>query len=152
MSGKYSGIPGQTSPFIQGPDRTPIRGDTHEDPLEDGVGLNGTEQEAWGKKGSGEESVSEDDTDELSPFLMVIPSDMSPPSKLLFDDHVAEKNSFHAHYNSIPPIYSLAKNGISPPHTLFLLESLERVLSSNVKTVKHGTPVESGLLGWIQSC
>ncbi|KAJ7465709.1 hypothetical protein FB451DRAFT_980202, partial [Mycena latifolia] len=57
-----------------------------------------------------------------------------------FDDHVAEKNSFRAYDNSIPnAIYSLAKNGISPPLTLFLPASLERVRSSNVKTVKHGT-------------
>ncbi|KAJ7473423.1 hypothetical protein FB451DRAFT_1468234, partial [Mycena latifolia] len=57
-----------------------------------------------------------------------------------FDDHVAEKNVFRAHDNSIPSaIYSLAKNGISPPLTLFLPASLARIRSSNVKTVKHGT-------------
>ncbi|KAJ7826422.1 hypothetical protein B0H13DRAFT_1918200 [Mycena leptocephala] len=100
-----------------------------------------------------EENVTDDEADELSPFLMVVPSgeksqpdgglatvpestDTSPPSKLLFDDHVAEKNSFHAHDNAI---YSLAKNGISPPLTLFLPASLGRIRSSNVKTIKHGT-------------
>ncbi|KAJ6453350.1 hypothetical protein C8R45DRAFT_801347, partial [Mycena sanguinolenta] len=57
-----------------------------------------------------------------------------------FDDAVAEKNSFCAHDNTIPvAIYSLAKNGISPPLNLFLPTSLERIRSSNVKTVKHGT-------------
>ncbi|KAJ7840406.1 hypothetical protein B0H14DRAFT_2360709 [Mycena olivaceomarginata] len=50
------------------------------------------------------------------------------------------RNSFHTHDNSIPAaIYSLAKNGISPPLTLFLPASLERIRSSNIKTVKHGT-------------
>ncbi|KAJ7697910.1 hypothetical protein B0H17DRAFT_1130190 [Mycena rosella] len=108
--------------------------------------------------GRREEGISDDEADELSPFLMVIPSgekpipgdavDVSPqhivPShtstKPLFDDTVAEKNSFRANNNSIPEvIYSLAKNRISPPLTLCLPASLERIHSSNVKTVKHGT-------------
>jgi hypothetical protein len=53
---------------------------------------------------------------------------------------IAEKNSFRTHDNTIPgAIRSLAKNGISPALTLFLPASLERIRSSNVKTVKHGT-------------
>ncbi|KAJ7200557.1 hypothetical protein GGX14DRAFT_315778, partial [Mycena pura] len=57
-----------------------------------------------------------------------------------FDDDAAGKNTFRAHDNTIPAaIYSLAKNGISPPLTLFLPLSLEKIRSSNVKTVKHGT-------------
>ncbi|KAJ6467531.1 hypothetical protein C8R47DRAFT_1303494, partial [Mycena vitilis] len=57
-----------------------------------------------------------------------------------FDDATAALNTFRAHDNTIPAaIYSLAKNGISPPLTLFLAGSLERIRSSNVKTVKHGT-------------
>ncbi|KAJ7658474.1 hypothetical protein B0H17DRAFT_1213218 [Mycena rosella] len=58
---------------------------------------------------------------------MVVPAVPSHTStKLLFDDTVAEKNSFRANDNSIPEaIYSLAKNGISPPLTLFLPASLE---------------------------
>lgn len=82
------------------------------------------------RRAAGHENASDDEADELSPFLMVVPSgekslteggpvaapestDTAPPSKLLFDDHVAEKNSFHANDNSIPAaIYSLAKNGI----------------------------------------
>jgi hypothetical protein len=61
------------------------------------------------RREAGEENVSADEADELSPFLMAVPSgeksqadgglviappestDTSPPSKLLFDDHVAEK-------------------------------------------------------------
>lgn len=51
-----------------------------------------------------------------------------------------EKNTFRAHNITIPAaIYSLAKNGISPPLTLFLPASLEIIRSSNVKTLKHGT-------------
>ncbi|KAJ7212622.1 hypothetical protein GGX14DRAFT_620923, partial [Mycena pura] len=57
-----------------------------------------------------------------------------------FDDQVAEKNTFRANDDSIPSaIASLAKNGISPPLSLFLPASLARIRSSNVKTVKHGT-------------
>ncbi|KAJ7208595.1 hypothetical protein GGX14DRAFT_365198 [Mycena pura] len=60
--------------------------------------------------------------------------------KLLFTDKNAATNSFRANDNTIPnAIFSLAKNGISPPLTLFLPASLARIRSSNVKTVKHGT-------------
>ncbi|KAJ7645728.1 hypothetical protein B0H17DRAFT_1148383 [Mycena rosella] len=85
---------------------------------------------------SGEKPIPGDAVD-VSP-QPIVPSHTS--TKLLFDDTVAEKNSFRANNNSIPEvIYSLAKNGISPPLTLFLPASLERIHSSNVKTVKHGT-------------
>ncbi|KAJ7432355.1 hypothetical protein B0H11DRAFT_1973816 [Mycena galericulata] len=106
--------------------------------------------------------VSEDEEDELGPYILAekIPSGEKPgpegaetippkspsgvvsggPGNLLFEDGVAEKNTFRAHDNSIPvAIYSLAKNGISPPLTLFLPASLETIRSSNVKTLKHGT-------------
>ncbi|KAJ7277270.1 hypothetical protein C8J57DRAFT_1057540 [Mycena rebaudengoi] len=66
--------------------------------------------------------------------------DIVPESKLLFEDSVAAQNTFRAHDNSIPTaITSLAKNGISPPLSLFLPASLERIRSVNVKTMKHGT-------------
>ncbi|KAJ7688644.1 hypothetical protein B0H14DRAFT_3533240 [Mycena olivaceomarginata] len=114
------------------------------------------------RRKAGATDVSDDEPDDLTPFLIVVPSgerdglkappelpvvpDSVPPVSadapegLLFDDSVAERNSFHAHDNSIPSaIRSLAKNGISPALTLFLPTSLERIRSSNVKTVKHGT-------------
>ncbi|KAJ7189206.1 hypothetical protein C8R46DRAFT_35908 [Mycena filopes] len=113
------------------------------------------------RREQGQEGVSEDEPDELAPFLMVAPSgdkagppstgaasfvapensnDLRSSTTLLFDDTVAEKNSFKANDNSIPDaIYSLARNGISPPLTLFLPTSLDRVRSGNAKTVKHGT-------------
>ncbi|KAJ7615663.1 hypothetical protein DFH06DRAFT_1108069 [Mycena polygramma] len=111
------------------------------------------------RRKAGEQDVSDDEEDELTAFLVVAPSgenpqpqgetgtppspklaDALPNSQLLFDDAVAAKNSFHAHDDSIPTaIFSLAKNGISPPLTLFLPTSLERIRASNVKTVKHGT-------------
>ncbi|KAJ7789077.1 hypothetical protein B0H13DRAFT_2394912 [Mycena leptocephala] len=110
------------------------------------------------RRKAGGKDVSEDESDDLAPYLMVVPSGENPqpsdtpdiPSestgqgssvtKLLFDDNVAEKNTFRAHDDTIPAaIYSLAKNGISPPLTLFLPASLERIRTSNVKTVKHGT-------------
>ncbi|KAJ7613012.1 hypothetical protein FB45DRAFT_729304, partial [Roridomyces roridus] len=57
-----------------------------------------------------------------------------------FGDEAAEKNTFRANNDSIPlAIFSLAKNGISPPLTLFMPDSLDRIRSSNVKTMKHGT-------------
>ncbi|KAJ6594990.1 hypothetical protein B0H10DRAFT_2329445 [Mycena sp. CBHHK59/15] len=83
---------------------------------------------------SGEKSQPENPA--ASPNSSDAPSD----SKLLFSDDIAAKNSFRAHDNSIPSaVFSLAKNGLSPPLTLFLPASLERIRSSNVKTVKHGT-------------
>ncbi|KAJ7181970.1 hypothetical protein C8R46DRAFT_1210440 [Mycena filopes] len=113
------------------------------------------------RREQGQEGVSEDEPDELAPFLMVAPSggkagppstgaasfvapensnDLRSSTTLLFDDTVAEKNSFKANDNSIPDAtYSLARNGISPPLTLFLPTSLDRVRSGNAKTVKHGT-------------
>ncbi|KAJ7881738.1 hypothetical protein B0H14DRAFT_2340215 [Mycena olivaceomarginata] len=114
------------------------------------------------RRKAGATDVSDDEPDDLTPFLIVVPSgerdglnappelpvvpDSVPPVSadtpegLLFDDSVAERNSFHVHDNSIPSaIRSLAKNGISPALTLFLPTSLERIRSSNVKTVKHGT-------------
>ncbi|KAJ7663373.1 hypothetical protein DFH06DRAFT_1324836 [Mycena polygramma] len=111
------------------------------------------------RRKAGEDGVSDDEEDELTAFLVVAPSgenpqpqgetgtppslklaDALPNSQLLLDDAVAAKNSFQAHDNSIPAaVFSLAKNGISPPLTLFLPASLERIRASNVKTVKHGT-------------
>ncbi|KAJ7330909.1 hypothetical protein DFH08DRAFT_708788 [Mycena albidolilacea] len=114
------------------------------------------------RRKAGATDVSDDEPDDLTPFLIVVPSgerdglnappelpvvpESVPPVSadtsegLLFDDSVAERNSFHVHDNSIPSaIRSLAKNGISPALTLFLPASLERIRSSNVKTVKHGT-------------
>ncbi|KAJ7758188.1 hypothetical protein DFH07DRAFT_1025059 [Mycena maculata] len=109
------------------------------------------------------EDVSEDEEDKLAPFILggIAPTGENPhpeganivppnhssapatsvvPGKLLFEDGVAEKNTFRAHDKSIPAsIYSLAKNGICPPLSLFLPASLERIRSSNVKTLKHGT-------------
>ncbi|KAJ7153933.1 hypothetical protein C8R43DRAFT_848102, partial [Mycena crocata] len=70
----------------------------------------------------------------------VQPTESAPSSTLLFDDLEAEKNSFTANDDSIPlAIFSLAKNRISPPLTLFLPASLERIRLSNIKTVKHST-------------
>ncbi|KAJ6548080.1 hypothetical protein B0H10DRAFT_2243259 [Mycena sp. CBHHK59/15] len=64
--------------------------------------------------------VSEDEEDELGPYILAgkVPSGVvsGGPGNLLFEDGVAEKNTFHAHNNSIPIIRS-----------------------SNVKTLKHGT-------------
>jgi hypothetical protein len=110
------------------------------------------------RRKAGDRDVSDDEGDDLAPYLMVVPSGENPqpndtpdiPSKstdqgsavtkLLFDDNVAEKNTFRAQDDTIlVAIYSLAKNGISPPLTLFLPASLERIRTSNVKTVKHGT-------------
>lgn len=102
------------------------------------------------RKGGGED-VSEDEEEAFAPYLVVVPSGgvpftiespeaPAPTSKLLFDDAVASKNTFQANDNSIPSaIFFLVKNGISPSLTLFLPESLARIRSSNVKTVKHGT-------------
>ncbi|KAJ7799274.1 hypothetical protein B0H14DRAFT_3788169 [Mycena olivaceomarginata] len=129
------------------------------------VGRNDKRRE---RRAAGEEGVSDEEPDDLTPFMMVVPSgaqgtanplvtpsghgeqglNSSPEvqavadseQELLFDDNIAEKNSFRAHDNTIPgAIRSLAKNGISPALTLFLPASLERIRSSNVKTVKHGT-------------
>ncbi|KAJ7732302.1 hypothetical protein B0H16DRAFT_1328814 [Mycena metata] len=108
-----------------------------------------------------EENVSDDEEDDLSPYIQVlgaaaaganplpplgiftpsqVPETPTVVSKLLLTDKNAAKNTFHANDNSIPAaIFSLAKNGISPPLTLFLPTSLDRIRSSNVKTVKHGT-------------
>ncbi|KAJ7669585.1 hypothetical protein B0H17DRAFT_1209657 [Mycena rosella] len=162
------GISGQTSPHVQGPLETPIlaggRGNVvfSADAMKvlrkmeiERLERNNNQAE---RREKGEEGISDDEADELTPFLMVVPAGEKPipgdavntapqpivPShtstKLLFDDTVAEKNSFRANDNSIPEaIYSLAKNGISPPLTLFLPASLELIRSSNVKTVKHGT-------------
>ncbi|KAJ7608740.1 hypothetical protein FB45DRAFT_1039411 [Roridomyces roridus] len=113
-----------------------------------------------------EDNVSEDEGDDLSPYMVVVPSgggngtgtgenldgragnkEMGPgaggsPSegKFLFGDEAAEKNTFKANNDSIPlAIFSLAKNGISPPLTLFMPDALDRIRSSNMKTMKHGT-------------
>ncbi|KAJ7851447.1 hypothetical protein B0H13DRAFT_1729064 [Mycena leptocephala] len=105
------------------------------------------------RRTAGEENVSEDEAEPFAPFTLVYPSGDLPPadgspgktspaqaSTFLFDDDAAAANSFEANDNSIPSsIFYLAKNGISPPLTLFLPASLARIRSSNIKTVKHGT-------------
>ncbi|KAJ7716253.1 hypothetical protein DFH07DRAFT_973950 [Mycena maculata] len=164
-----SGISGQTSPFLEG-----LNGGA---PIQDQGRKKGNivfsadaikvlrkweilhlerNNKRAERRTAGEENVSEDEEDELTPYVMVVPSgEKSQPenpaaspkssdtpldSKLLFSDDIAAKNSFRAHNNSIPSaVFSLAKNGLSPPLTLFLPASLERIRSSNVKTVKHGT-------------
>ncbi|KAJ7503895.1 hypothetical protein B0H11DRAFT_1905782 [Mycena galericulata] len=102
MSGENSGILGQTSPFIHRPDGTIIRGDAGGNVLFsadamkilrkmelDRMERNRKRRE---RREAEEENVSDDEEDELSPFLMVVPSDTSPPSKLLFDDHAEIKH------------------------------------------------------------
>ncbi|KAJ7867358.1 hypothetical protein B0H14DRAFT_2572887 [Mycena olivaceomarginata] len=82
MSGENSGISGQTSPFIQRRGETPTRGDARGNVLFSADAMNilrkmeldrreqnkkrGDRREAW------EENVSDDEADELSPFLMVV--------------------------------------------------------------------------------
>ncbi|KAJ7235884.1 hypothetical protein B0H12DRAFT_1222554 [Mycena haematopus] len=163
------GISGQTGPIIGSagaPIREIARGSVVLAPASVGIlrRLNAAREERNRKRAEGREKgdteVSEDEPDELAPLLtaVVSPQERSGPgnsgaplqdtatphahssSRLLFEDAVAEKNSFQAHDNSIPDaVFSLAKNGISPPLTLFLPRSLERVRSGNVKMVKHGT-------------
>ncbi|KAJ7716209.1 hypothetical protein B0H16DRAFT_1741438 [Mycena metata] len=167
------GVPGQSSPFIQGGGgRAPI---PPNDPRNGSVVFSieavnivkklGRQRVERNKKraerrAAGDEDVSDDEVDELAAYMMVVPSQLygegSAPdgeedalggcagapanSQRLFDDEVAEKNTFQAHDTSIPAaIFSLAKNGISPPLTIFLPASLARIRASNVKTVKHGT-------------
>ncbi|KAK6967055.1 hypothetical protein R3P38DRAFT_3509002 [Favolaschia claudopus] len=104
------------------------------------------------RRKAGEKDVSEDEGDGLAPLITLVPSGEIPTdfgaleaqdseaSKLLFDDSKAALNSFQAIDDSIPSaIFFLAKNGISPPLTIFLPASLARIRSSNIKTVKHGT-------------
>jgi hypothetical protein len=105
------------------------------------------------RRKAGEENVSDDEGEPFAPYTLVFPSGDLPPahgglestnsapaSNFLFDDDAAAANSFEANDNSIPSsIFYLAKNGISPPLTLFLPASLARIRSSNIKTVKHGT-------------
>ncbi|KAJ7135308.1 hypothetical protein C8R46DRAFT_1047970 [Mycena filopes] len=165
------GIPGQSSPFINaGGNRAPIRlGEPQNGSVIFSVEAVGilkkleAEREARNKKrgerrAADEQGVSDDETDELSAYLMVVPATGENPgpaenadtpqdstvttqsSTLLFDDDSAARNTFQAHDTSIPAaVFSLARNGISPPLTLFMPTSLERIRSSNVKTVKHGT-------------
>ncbi|KAJ7435716.1 hypothetical protein B0H11DRAFT_2366638 [Mycena galericulata] len=164
------GISGQTSPFISSV-RAPIQGIARGSVVlpPESVGILRRLDAAREKRNEkraerrekGDNEVSEDEPDELTPFLMVAsvqerseagssgdaafqktatPHIAHSSNRLLFEDAVAEKNSFQAHDNSIPDaVFSLAKNGISPPLTLFLPQSLERLRSGNVKTVKHGT-------------
>ncbi|KAJ7790953.1 hypothetical protein B0H13DRAFT_2173372 [Mycena leptocephala] len=105
------------------------------------------------RRKAGEENVSDDEGEPFAPYTLVFPSGDLPPahgglestnsapaSNFLFDDDAAAANSFEVNDNSIPSsIFYLAKNGISPPLTLFLPASLARIRSSNIKTVKHGT-------------
>ncbi|KAJ6533613.1 hypothetical protein B0H19DRAFT_1383610 [Mycena capillaripes] len=145
------GISGQTSPFI-GAGGAPIHGVARGSVVlpPEGVGIlqrldaarEKRNQKRAERREKGDKEVSEDEPDELAPFLAGPEALEIPPSskQLLFEDAVAEKNSFQAHDNSIPDaVFSLAKNGISPPLTLFLPRSLERIRSGSVKTVKHGT-------------
>ncbi|KAJ7182085.1 hypothetical protein C8R46DRAFT_885221 [Mycena filopes] len=117
------------------------------------------------RRTAGEANVSDDEEDDLTPYYLgnvsggsplpnvgtaaapqvtgnapTVPNVVAANSKVLFTDQKAANNSFRANDNTIPnAIFSLAKNGISPPLTLFLPISLDRIRSSNVKTVKHGT-------------
>ncbi|KAK7013695.1 hypothetical protein R3P38DRAFT_2638826 [Favolaschia claudopus] len=104
------------------------------------------------RRKAGEKDVSEDEGEGLAPLITLVPSGEIPTDfgaldaqeseapKLLFDDSKAALNSFQAIDDSIPSaIFFLAKNGISPPLTIFLPASLARIRSSNIKTVKHGT-------------
>ncbi|KAJ7161600.1 hypothetical protein C8R46DRAFT_1283859 [Mycena filopes] len=116
------------------------------------------------RRTAGEANVSDDEEDDLTPYYLgnvsggsplpnvgtaaapqvtgnapTVPNVVAANSKVLFTDQKAANNSFRANDNTIPnAIFSLAKNGISPPLTLFLPISLDRIRSSNVKTVKHG--------------
>ncbi|KAJ7711615.1 hypothetical protein B0H16DRAFT_1627858 [Mycena metata] len=170
MAPGKAGISGQSSPFI-GPNGVPIRGvakgsivlspDTIDVFRRMEAAREKRNDRKAERRAGGEKDVSDDELDELAPFLMVVPSGEKsgrgktgdtavqqetvpslphPSDTLLFEDSVAEKNSFKAHDDSIPAaVFSLAKNGISPPLTLFLPGSLERIRAGNVKTVKHGT-------------
>ncbi|KAJ6528934.1 hypothetical protein B0H19DRAFT_1274555 [Mycena capillaripes] len=160
------GISGQTSSFI-GAGGAPIQGVARGSVVlpPEGVGILQQLDASRGKRNEkgadrrekGDKEVSEDKPDELARFLVVSRGPGSSgdaafqqtvtthvhhhaSSRVLFEDAVAEKNSFQAHDNSIPDaVFSLAKNGISPPLTLFLPRSLERIRSGNAKTVKHST-------------
>ncbi|KAJ7496182.1 hypothetical protein B0H11DRAFT_2385568 [Mycena galericulata] len=162
------GISGQTSPFISSvvaPVQGIARGSVVLPPESVGIlqrldaAREKRNEKREERREKGDNEVSDDEPDELTPFL-VVASERSGPgnsgdaafqktatphiahssNRLLFEDAVAEKNSFQAHDNSIPDaVFSLAKNGISPPLTLFLPQSLGRLRSGNVKTVKHGT-------------
>ncbi|KAJ7081284.1 hypothetical protein C8R43DRAFT_1142991 [Mycena crocata] len=169
MASDNAGVQGKTSPFISTGSGAPIQphGRNSPDIVFSGEAMqilrkmeilpkerNNRRVE---RRESGEDNVLEDEADKLTLYVMVVPSgEISQPheeretptqptespssSTLLFDDLEAEKNSVTANDNSIPlAIYSLAKNKILPPLTLFLPASLERIRLSNIKTVKHGT-------------
>ncbi|KAJ6556383.1 hypothetical protein B0H19DRAFT_1377104 [Mycena capillaripes] len=145
------GISGQTSPFI-GAGGAPIQGVARGSVVlpPEGVGILQRLDAAREKRNEkraerrekGDKGVSEDEPDELAPFLAQTVTTHVPhhsSSRLLFEGAVAEKNSFQAHENSIPDaVFSLAKNEISPPLTLFLAIPGAYSLG-NVKTIKHGT-------------
>ncbi|KAJ7913722.1 hypothetical protein B0H13DRAFT_2325975 [Mycena leptocephala] len=147
-----SGISGQSSNFIQvsgGPAPIPQSGTAPEGIVflpkamkilkkMDVLRLERNNKRAE-RRAAEQEGVSEDEADKLTD-IPPKSTDVTQSSKLLFDDDVAAQNEFHAHDNLIPAsIFSLAKNGISTPLSLFLPSSLEHIRSSNVKTVKHGT-------------
>ncbi|KAJ7469792.1 hypothetical protein B0H11DRAFT_2283714 [Mycena galericulata] len=164
MAPGHHGFSGQTSPFISSvvaPIQGIARGSVVLPPESVGIlqrldaAREKRNEKREERREKGDNEVSDDEPDELTPFLMVA-SERSGPgnsgdaafqktatphiahssNRLLFEDAVAEKISFQAHDNSIPDaVFSLAKNGISPPLTLFLPQSLERLRS----TVKHGT-------------
>ncbi|KAJ7429534.1 hypothetical protein B0H11DRAFT_2300488 [Mycena galericulata] len=145
------GISGQTSPFISSvgaPIQGIARGSVVLPPESVGIlrrldaAREKRNEKREERREKGDNEVSEDEPDELTPFLMVASAqERSGPgnsrdaafqktatphiahcsNRLLFEDAVAEKNSFQAHDNSIPDA------------------SLERLRSGNVKTVKHGT-------------
>ncbi|KAJ6524746.1 hypothetical protein B0H19DRAFT_1085139 [Mycena capillaripes] len=114
-----AGIQEMTSPFIQGPGQAaPIQG--QEDLRKMELDRMATKNRRAERRAAAEEDTSEDEGDELAPFVMEVPSSENPApiigqavapsssadgptgSKLLFDDHIAEKNSFGANDNSIP--------------------------------------------------
>lgn len=112
------------------------------------------------RRTNGEDSVSKDSEDEVTPLLVVPNSNAgistasataaananiaAPNLDLIVDNDVAAKNSLEAGDNNVPKaIVTLAKPGISPPLTLFTPESLERIhLALGTKSVKVTTEVK----------
>ncbi|KAJ7651137.1 hypothetical protein FB45DRAFT_731575 [Roridomyces roridus] len=66
--------------------------------------------------------------------------DAEPTSR--FTDQVTAENKFQANDESIPALIgTLANAGLSLPLTLFLADSLSRLRSDTVKTIKHSGPL-----------
>ncbi|KAJ7083038.1 hypothetical protein C8R43DRAFT_1142735 [Mycena crocata] len=144
MASDNAGVQGKTSPFISTGSGAPIQphGRNGPDIIFSGEAM----QILWNmeilpkernnrraeRREAGEDNVSEDEADKLTPYVMVVPSsEISQP-------HEERETPLHGYLIPLA-IYSLAKNKISPPLTLFLPASLEHIRLSNIKTVKHGT-------------